>query len=369
MQHIKFESIERLEVVLKTIKHKSFMIGLDGENKPIYNTSLPLPTVEITLTEKIHGMNASVCYSNKEGIYFQKRSEIINDKNDNWGFGEFAKERSAIFMELIIKLAKENNINLDTHRISLFGEFAGTGIQKGSALDGMSKKFIIFQKFKVSNVNEELRAEDTKWYKTKIADKWICSELHSIFNIMNHFVKIVSFNFANFDEEYQDLNDILLDIENSSPIGEYLGKLNNIGEGLIGNFEFLGDEYTFKIKGSKFQRTSVKKPKFNIDNELIQKKLECALKVCQPFRLEQVWMEIFEFNGVSFDTEPNIKKLGDFIKKVITDIIKEETIAFEEFNLTPKEVFPFISKICSKWFFEQLKNFETYKFNPQKYIF
>lgn len=130
MQHIKFESIERLEVVLKTIKHKSFMIGLDGENKPIYNTSLPLPTVEITLTEKIHGMNASVCYSNKEGIYFQKRSEIINDKNDNGGFGEFAKERSAIFMELIIKLAKENNINLDTHRISLFGEFAGTGISK-----------------------------------------------------------------------------------------------------------------------------------------------------------------------------------------------------------------------------------------------
>lgn len=115
MQHIKFESIERLEVVLKTIKHKSFMIGLDGENKPIYNTSLPLPTVEITLTEKIHGMNASVCYSNKEGIYFQKRSEIINDKNDNGGFGEFAKE---------------NNINLDTHRISLFGEFAGTGISK-----------------------------------------------------------------------------------------------------------------------------------------------------------------------------------------------------------------------------------------------
>lgn len=350
MQLIKFGSIEQLDTVFKTIQHYSQLNGFDENNKPIYNNN-ELPKLEVKLSEKIHGMNGGVNYSNKEGFYVQKRREVITLDNDNGGFAFFCKTNEKVLLDLINKLSKQYNINFDTHRITLFGEFAGDGIQKKSALTGFKKKFILFQYFKVSNVNEELRETDTNWLENKVNNQWIASEENDIYNIMNYFTQDIIIDFNQFEESKSKLENLVLKIEESSPLGEFFGKKGNIGEGLIGNFLFNGDKISFKVKGQKHTNTRVYKPKVQ-DDELIKKKMDCAYQVCPAFRLEQFWQEIFGFNN---EKTPDIKYLKDFIKKVIQDINKEDLFKISEFNLEPKAIYPYVSKICQKWFIEQLK--------------
>ena len=52
--------------------------------------------------------------------------------------------------------------------------------------------------------------------------------------------------------------------------------------------------------------------------------------------------------------EPSVKHTGDFLRWVISDIVKEESDRMFEAGLEPKEVNSLISKIARGWFMEEL---------------
>ncbi len=84
-----------------------------------------------------------------------------------------------------------------------------------------------------------------------------------------------------------------------------------------------------------------------VDNEKEQAKIDFANYVCTPSRLEQaVQMTCDTLNGGI----PEMKNMGDVIRAVIKDIIKEESDILFEKGLEPKEVNKYISNIVRDWY-------------------
>lgn len=89
---IKYPSIDQFRSVVKNIISAARFEGLSEDGKPKYNQT-KLPKITIVGTEKIHGTNASVNYSNQDGFWVQKRTDIITPDSDNAGCAFSAYQR------------------------------------------------------------------------------------------------------------------------------------------------------------------------------------------------------------------------------------------------------------------------------------
>ena len=70
-----------------------------------------------------------------------------------------------------------------------------------------------------------------------------------------------------------------------------------------------------------------------------------------PRRLEQMLAETFDtLNG----GEPDVRKLGLFLKAVANDIYKEELLRINELDLDRHTINPLINQIAKVWFFERI---------------
>ena len=126
--------------------------------------------------------------------------------------------------------------------------------------------------------------------------------------------------------------------------------VNMIGEGIVFSTNVNGNGiiYRMKVKGDKHSKSKVRVLK-QVDNEKINNAINTAQKVCKNWRMEQMLSETFDFiNGGSVCRS----KLGIFIKAVMTDIIKEESLVLEEAGLEPKDIGKYVSEIARRYFFD-----------------
>lgn len=354
---ISFGSIEQMRTIIGKVKHSAQYVGYDEENKmPIMDRNAELPVVNATCSEKVHGSNFSVCYSNPDGFWTQSRKNIITPLKDNAGSAFIAESNKDAWMEIIYKLAKEYDINLDNKIITVYSEWAGGNIQSNSCLSGLDKRAMIFQHFKVSPiVRDEDNPESSVWYETKVDGKWVDNPEKDIFNVMNFPTWEIEIDFNKPDIANNKLVDLIENtIEPNSPIGKQFGKEGNTGEGVVCTFTYKDVLYRFKVKGSKHSKTKVKKLK-KVDSVKEQAKREFANYATPAWRLEQMYQELYGINNEK--GEPNIKDTGDFIKLVIKDVMKEEMDVMYKKGLTPKEVNSLISRISANWFKEQLDKY------------
>ena len=134
-----FPEIGQYRQIVKTITEHTRYVGKNENGDRIYNHLKELPIHKYTGTVKMHGTNAGVTI-NKEGeIYAQSRSNIITVEKDNAGFAFFVESRKDIFKYLFDKL-DFNGFDY----ITIFGEWCGGNIQKGVAINGLPKMFVIF---------------------------------------------------------------------------------------------------------------------------------------------------------------------------------------------------------------------------------
>lgn len=131
---------------------------------------------------------------------------------------------------------------------------------------------------------------------------------------------------------------------------EVIIDINVIGEGLVWSTELNGVIHRMKVKGNLHAGKSKVKTLKVVDDVKIMKCLELADKVTPIWRLSQMLEQTFDFmNGGLMKRE----KLGEYIKAVITDILKEETLLLTEYELEPKDIGKYVSEISRKYFFEQ----------------
>ena len=360
---IKYPSISQFRQIVKEITERACFIGLDEEGKAMFDYLKPKPVVTFTATEKVHGTNASVCYSEPDGIWCQSREHVITIEKDNMGFAWFIEQNKETVISIIKQLAKENNIDLNTHIISLYGEYAGGNIQKNSALTNSDKCFIIFEHFKVSPIEQQEDSETiekAKWFKTiSYSDfgvpepdiKWADSPANKIYNIMNFDTWTFTIDFNQPERSQNDLIALVQDIiEPQSPLGKKFGHDANVGEGIvISHLTEDGSLIQAKVKGEAHAKSSGKvKTLKPVDTEKLDKIDKCIEEICHDWRFAQGLREVF---GVDYKKTIDRKRIGEYLKWCCNDTLKEESSIIQEYGFEPKDVMGKVQQKAKDYFF------------------
>ena len=364
---IDFGSIETFERVVKKVQYQSKLKGFDNSGNPILDENAKAPEKVFALgTEKIHGTNGAVSFSNPDGFWVQSRKRIIAPNCDNVGCASFQLKNKDAWLEIIQELSNQYNIDLDKNIITIFFEWCGGNIQKNSCVTGLDKRVFIFEHFKVSPIEPSNNPEDnsknnSRWLETFTVNEigtinWVDNPDKNIFNVMNFnkFQKIINFN-----EPSKALEEMMLltnEIERNSGIANFFGKPENVGEGIVWTANINGKLVRWKTKGKLHAQSNIKVSKLSPEElEIEKKKISFANDVCTEGRLEQMWAEIIhsKFNGD--ENKMNKNQIRDFLKLVTDDIMKEESEKLEKMKLEfDKSVKKAVSKIASKWFFSKL---------------
>ena len=306
----------------------------------------------------VHNSNAGVCYSESDGIWCQSRENIITPEKDNMGFAWFIEQNKETVISIIKDLAKENRVNLNTHIISLYGEWCGSSIQKGVAVAELDKRFVIFEHFKVSPIEpqEDNDGEKAIWYKTiSYSDfgvpqpdiEWVESPENKIFNIMNFPTKTISIDFNNPERAQNELLEIMQEVENECPVGKAFG-VSGTGEGVvISHLTADGSLIQAKVKGEKHSNSKVKTLE-PVDTEKLDKIDKCVEEICHDWRFTQGLQEIF---GVDYEKTIDRKRIAEVIKWVNSDTLKEESSIISDYGFEPKEILPKVSQKTKEYFF------------------
>jgi len=375
-------SIGHFPNMVSSVNRTANFTGLDDEGNAIYDPSLKKPIHIMTGTVKLHGTFASCCYNEISGFWTQSKKEIITPKpevlykvffedethvvvedkdekfskevmniskletHDNAGFSFWAYSKEEVIVNIIKSLAKENNVDLTKNTIMLCSEWAGKGVQGKVAISNFDKSSFIFSQAKVSPFDSE---KTSVWISTNKID----SVENRIFNIGNFKTYEIEIDFNLPKLAQNKIIEMTLEVEDECPVSKELGHVG-IGEGIV--FSKLmedGSRHIFKSKGEKHAGSSKVKTLKKVDNEKINKIIGVAQQVTPGWRLEQMLSETFDFiNSGHIDRS----KLGDYIRAVINDVIKEDSEVISDAGLEPKDVNKYISQIARDYFFEYEKN-------------
>jgi hypothetical protein len=141
------------------------------------------------------------------------------------------------------------------------------------------------------------------------------------------------------------LSELTLAVEEQCPVAKAFG-FEGIGEGIVWTAECSGIVQRFKVKGEKHSSSKVK-TLAAVDTEKLNSITEFVEYVVTDSRFNQALENVFP-NNEPIDT----KKLGDVIRWVVNDIIKEETDTLASNGLEPKDVNKYISTVVRTKFFK-----------------
>lgn len=335
MEFKAYHKIRQFKDIVRDIQFKANFKGKDENGQPIYEESIK-PILTFTATTKLHGTNAGVCYDLKNGVVAQKRSSFLpkDALSSHFGFNQFVLiEKRDFFENLMEGLFK--SYCKKGEQITIYGEWAGEGIQKSVGISELPKGFYIFD-CKVYNP-----LQDTQ--------QWI-----DISNIKINEDKVFKItDFPTWDLEidfnkpamYQNkLVEITEEIEKECPVSKQLGVENGLGEGAVWTCFWQGEKYIFKVKGEKHSVTKVKKLA-SVDPEVLTSVQNFVDYACTPNRIEQ---GIQEVNAQEKKDTPLL------LKWVANDIITEETDTLISNNLEWKQVAKECSNRVRQYYFTKL---------------
>lgn len=343
MKLIKFPSIEQYRNVVRSVRDKAQFVGLDETGEPIMNRHAILPRLAFEGTVKLHGTNAGVIVSSTNNCFWaQSRENIITPEKDNAGFAAFAYENIQTFRSIAQEIAE------DGRDVAIYGEWCGGNIQKGVAICGLPKMFVIFAVALVDSEGQRVFCHRPEIETATAEHK--TEQVKVIFDFPTWQAEI---DFENPAVYQNDLNAITEMVEAECPVGKILG-VTGVGEGVVWKCVAPGYEdsrFWFKVKGEKHSASKVR-TLAAVDVERIGTVQALAERVANNERLEQMHQLVFNtLNG----GETEMTKMGDFIKAVMGDVFKEESDLITASGITGKELSNPVGKICRKFIASKLE--------------
>jgi hypothetical protein len=342
---IKFPSIEQFRNVVSNINRQYNFIGLDQNGEAIYDHTLTKPTITFKGTVKLHGTNASICFNNISGLWAQSRENILTIKKDNAAFAFFTESKRELFIKLILNVSESENIDLDKNTITIYGEWVGTGIQKGVGISNLQKSFFIFGVKITPHIDseEELKLNPAYW----VDYTYLKSNEDNVYNISDYKTYSIDIDFNMPQLVQTQLAELTIAVEEECPVAKEFGFVG-IGEGIVWSCDFGGVSHRFKVKGEKHSSSKVK-TLASVDVDKLNSIIEFVDYTVTEMRFNQSLENIFT-NNEPIDT----KKLGDVIRWVINDVMKEELDTLIKNNLEPKDVNKHISSKVRTMFFNKI---------------
>lgn len=289
----------------KTVSFKDFV---HTARKGTYGTDKFL----VTGTVKVHGTNASVVYNpSTDELYPQSRNNVIGVGSDNQGFAMFVEQHRQTFLDYLKPLAVDKPV-------VLYGEWAGKGIGKGTAINKLNHRVLItFDIFERDGMDDDgapiLRRIDVP--RLHVPDLNIYDV--SAFDLYGEQTAFwVDVNSVDLQEVIDRLNRLVLSVEAQCPVAAFFGVEGN-GEGIVFSTRLgEGKIKRFKVVSSKFSSHKTE-PKMPVTIDPVEKKAidELVSYLLTDARYAQGVQE------VGFYT---MKQFGDLIKWVTRDILDEE---------------------------------------------
>jgi hypothetical protein len=276
---------------------------------------------------KLHGTNASIRITPDGEVFSYSRTQLITPTSDNAGFAKWVESTKRYW-----QAARQ------TEDVVIFGEWAGPGIQKGTAVNLIPEKsFFIF----MACIGEE-RIIDPDAIWDLLEDEVVTLEnVHII-----PWSDVLEINWL--DEESvknasDEINALVQTVETMDPYIYDRYGVYGIGEGLV--FYPLNEsfsKYAFKAKGEKHKVVKTKKAT-QIDPIILNSINEFVDTFVTEGRLEQALNEVLAHD---FPKE----KVGEFVRWVVNDVKKESVAELEDSGLEWKQVSKAVSKAAQSWY-------------------
>lgn len=331
-----FPSINQFRNVVQHVKRKASFVGLDAAGEPIYNHAAKAPTLTFTGTVKLHGTNAAVVLS-PEGLSYQSRERVLSEGSDNAGFYAHMFQYPAVMGELCALFLKAANLeHLEDPTIAIFGEWCGGNIQKGVAISQLKKMFVIF----AVQINGE-------WFNEHLPV--ISIPEAGIYSITNFPAWTVTIDFDRPEDIQNYLGELTQMVEAECPVGKHF-LVQGIGEGIVWRcVEDPNPDLWFKVKGKKHSASKVK-TLAAVDTEAVESMRDFIEKVVTEARLEQALKHLQEEQKKPF----NMTSIGDFIRWIHSDVVKEESDTMAASGIDPKKIGSPIAQAAKRWYVERL---------------
>jgi hypothetical protein len=344
-KHISFPSIEQFRNIVANVNRQFNFVGLDENGEAIYDHTKIKPTLTFKGSVKLHGTNAGVCYNSIDGLWAQSRENIITPESDNAGFAFFVETNKVQFCKLVDNIIDKLHVDTALNTISIYGEWCGGNIQKGIGIGNLPKSFFIFGVKITPHVDkddlETLKANPAYW----VDHSYLRSPEQRIYNILDYPTWEIDINFNEPEMSQNKLSELTIAVEDECPVAKAFG-FEGIGEGIVWSVDFKGTVHRFKVKGEKHSASKVK-TLATVDVEKINGIKEFIEYAVTDSRFNQGLEKTFP-NGEPID----IKKMGQLIKWVNDDIIKEEMDTMVENKLEPKDIGKYVSTKVREMFFK-----------------
>lgn len=345
---ISYPHIEQYRNVISNINRMASYKGQDDDGEPIYDHQAAKPVITFRGTIKLHGTNSGVIFNSHDGIWAQSRKNIITPEKDNAGFAFYVESHKEEFQKLFDVIKEREGIDTTTHNIAIFGEWAGKGIQKGVSISALDKMMVIFGvKIAPYEKNPDVAEQDevSRWVShTDLRD-----HENKIYNIEDYESFELEIDFNRPDIAQAKMIELVAYVEKECPVGKAFGVKADaactIGEGLVWKGWFKNCQLMFKTKGEKHSASNVKTVA-EVDVAKMNSIHEFVDYAVTNNRMEQAVEQVFTITS----TEPNIRKMGDFLRWVVNDVTREEIDVMKENNLEPKEINKYISTKARNWF-------------------
>lgn len=335
---IKFPSIGQFRDVIREVKRKATFAGLDDAGEPIINRAAPMPKLRFRGSVKLHGTNAAIV-TNPRDFIFQSRERELTAESDNAGFVAHMSQFTGSFGELdLIFGAIANQCNtMPGDAVAIFGKWCGGNIQRGVAINGLPKMFVVF----AIKINDDWQDIDKfGWLRSTEAG------IYCITQFPQHDVEI---DFAAPELVQNDLGVLTEAVEKQCPVALAFGN-DGVGEGIVWRcLDNPSSDYWFKVKGEKHSASHVK-TLAAVDVEAIKKVSDFVAVAVTPQRLEQGLQNLLNEQQKPFTTA----SIGDFIRWVCADVFKEEGDTIAANGLDQKKLGGPISSAAKKWYFDKL---------------
>lgn len=287
-------------------------------------------------TVKIHGTNSSVGLDLKDNsLFYQSRNRVLSLDDDNYDFAKYIEDNKSEFLKIFDEI--KNKINTEKYdSIIIYGELAGKGIQNKVAVSQIDR---FFAPFSVIGVNKDTVDQLDVKLSVNESIRFYPVETFGVYNIQ--------LDLDNVHLAQQEIKDLTISIENECPVGKYFG-VSGTGEGIV--FTDETKQYSFKSKGEKHSVSKVKVIA-NVDIEKINKIKDFVDYSVIENRLNQGIEYLKEMNK-----ELDISSMGDFLRWLANDVLKEEQDVISENGLDNdlKAIMKSVSSKGRKWFMDKI---------------
>lgn len=335
---IRYPKLRQFRDIIREVSLDAAYSGDDENGDPIYDGSLEKPTLIFDGAVKVHGTNFGLNYTKSLGMWVQSRRVAfpLTVESSPYGMVDFVNNRKDLFMEVFNHL--DPALDLSKHTATIYGEFAGKGVQSNVGVSNLDKTLFVFG-LRITNN----KTEESRW----ISSSWIGKKRDRVYPIQYFTSYKVEIDFNNPQLAQNTLAKLTQKVEDECPVALALGH-SGIGEGIVWTAKYKDKTYRFKVKGEKHSVTKVK-TLAPVDIEKIKSIDEFVQYSMTHNRLLQA---ISELNKP--EEEVSTKDTGDVLKWLVNDIHSEESDTLEESGLSPRDVNKYISGEARKMFFKYL---------------